>query len=78
MPQITSGGGATLFDPVIEYANRHADADAVVYFTDGFGPVPKLPCRKPLLWVISKEGLAENSKEWDLLFGRKIKMLATG
>lgn len=78
IPQITSGGGATLFDPVIEYANRHADADAVVYFTDGVGPSPKLRCRKPLLWVISMEGLAENSKEWNFLFGRKIKMLATG
>ena len=77
IPQITSGGGATLFDPVIEYANRHSDADAVVYFTDGFGPAPKFRCRKPLLWVISKEGLAENSKEWNFLFGRKIKMLAT-
>ena len=77
-PQAINGGGETLFDPVIEFANRHSDADAVVYFTDGVAPPPKIHCRKPLLWVISKEGLAENSKEWNLLVGRKIKMLTTG
>lgn len=72
-PAVVAGRGGTHFDAAITYANQQSDADAVVYFTDGLGPAPSLPCRKPLLWMISgrKKG---GDGQWEHLPGRKINM----
>ena len=73
-PAVVAGRGGTHFDAAIEYANQQSNADAVVYFTDGLGPAPSLPCRKPLLWMISGGKRGENEQHWAHLPGRKISM----
>ena len=73
-PLEVSGRGDTNFDAALEYANQKSAADAVVYFTDGLGPMPTVLCRKPLLWMISERGIKENTPEWMALLGRKVKM----
>ena len=50
------GGGGTDFTPPIEFYNAHRkDYDALVYFTDGYAPIPK-NTPKETLWVISSNG----------------------
>ncbi len=73
IPAVVAGRGGTHFDAAIEYANQKSNADAVVYFTDGLGPAPSLPCRKPLLWMISG-GKKGGDGQWEHLPGRKINM----
>ena len=70
-PAVVAGRGGTHFDAAIHYANQQSNADAVVYFTDGLGPAPSLPCRKPLLWMISG-GKKGGDEQWEHLPGRKI------
>jgi predicted metal-dependent peptidase len=73
-PAVVAGRGGTHFDAAIHYANQQSNADAVVYFTDGLGPAPSLPCRKPLLWMISKGKQGRDGNNWEHLPGRKISM----
>lgn len=73
-PAVVAGRGGTHFDAAIEYANQQSNADAVVYFTDGLGPAPSLPCRKPLLWMISNGNQGGDEHNWEHLPGRKISM----
>ncbi len=72
-PEIVIGRGGTLFDPVIAYANEVRHADALIYFTDGYGPTPLIACRIPILWVISSGGISRSHAQ-ELLPGRIIKM----
>ncbi len=74
IPAVVAGRGGTHFDAAIEYANQQSNADAVVYFTDGLGPAPSLPCRKPLLWMISGGKQGGDEHNWEHLPGRKISM----
>lgn len=71
-PEITSGGGGTCFDDPINYANTQYRPDALIYFTDGFGPKPIYKSRCPILWMITSNGVVQEN--WDFLAGRKIKM----
>lgn len=71
-PKIISGGGGTCFDSPINYANTHYRPDALIYFTDGFGPKPIYKSRCPILWMITSNGVLQEN--WDFLAGRKIKM----
>lgn len=50
------GGGGTSFAPVIDYFIGHRrEFDALVYFTDGYAPIPgNTP--KDTLWVVSSHG----------------------
>lgn len=73
-PAVVAGRGGTHFDAAITYANQQSDADAVVYFTDGLGPAPSLPCRKPLLWMISGGKRGGDWQNWAHLPGRKLRM----
>lgn len=50
------GGGFTDLRPVFEYAkNLHPLPSAVIYLTDGIGPVPE-QMEFPTLWVLTQEG----------------------
>jgi len=71
-PKIISGGGGTCFDDPIHYANIHYRPDALIYFTDGFGPQPIYKSRCPILWMITSNGVVQ--EKWNFLEGRKIKM----
>lgn len=65
------GGGGTSFVPVFEEVGRRAiDPVALVYLTDGWGKFPNQAPYYPVLWVVSPDGIAEDS----VPFGRAIKM----
>ena len=57
----------------IAFANDDYKPDAIVYFTDGYAPAPEVISRKPILWMISSNGINEDT--WDFLPGRKAKMI---
>ncbi len=73
-PNHISGRGGTDFNAPIEYANTEYHPDAIVYFTDGYAPVPHIKNRAPMLWMITSGGLKEKEGVWDGLPGRKVKM----
>jgi len=53
------GGGGTSFDPPVNYFNeRRKLYDALVYFTDGYAPVPD-NIGRDMLWVISSKGISD-------------------
>lgn len=58
------GGGFTDLRPVFEYAKTlHPRPAAVIYLTDGIGPVPE-QMEFPTLWVLTREG--ERPAPWGL------------
>ena len=72
-PETVWGGGGTAFDAPIKYANQVYRPDALIYFTDGYGPAPAERCYCPVLWLLSKNGSQpEYLKNFS---GRKIKMV---
>jgi predicted metal-dependent peptidase len=71
-PQNATGGGGTDFEAPIIWANLTYRPDALVYFTDAYGPNPRTKCLCPMLWMVSKNGdSVENIREFQ---GRKVKM----
>ena len=58
------GGGFTDLRPVFEYAKtQHPLPAAVIYLTDGIGPVPE-QMEFPTLWVLTREG--ERPAPWGI------------
>ena len=54
-----SGRGGTNFQPAIDFYYEHEEYDGLVFLTDGFAPVPKLPDdkrHKPLAWILTTTG----------------------
>jgi len=53
LPRKFEGGGGTAFAPVFDWI-EHAGAqpDALVYFTDAQGDMPKVPPNYPVLWLV--------------------------
>jgi predicted metal-dependent peptidase len=74
LPTTVSGRGGTSFEAPIRYANDDFHPDALIYFTDGYAPTPTKPSRAPLLWVITRDGLAPGSEAWRALPQRKVKL----
>lgn len=72
-PSVVSGRGGTDFNAPLEYANEEYMPDAIIYFTDGYAAAPEVVNRKPLLWMITSQGIGD--EEWDFLPGRKVKMV---
>lgn len=56
IPEVLHGGGGTCFQPPVDlFNNNKRKYDALVYFTDGYAPIPHdIP--KETLWVISSGG----------------------
>lgn len=73
-PNEISGRGGTDFNAPIRLANEEIHPDAIIYFTDGLAPTPKVTSRQPILWLLTAEGLKQ--EDWDKLPGRKVRMLA--
>ena len=71
-PILIQGRGGTDFNAPIEFANTEYAPDAIIYFTDGYAPSPKITPIAPILWLISKDGLPK--EEWNKLPGQKVKM----
>lgn len=55
IPPQVRGGGGTVFDAALRYAEEEVRPDALVYFTDGQGPVPGYAPEGPLLWVLTEK-----------------------
>ncbi len=72
-PHIVSGGGGTSFEAPINYANTKYNPDAILYFTDGYAEIPYTISQKPILWLITKNGITENDVLWANLPGKKVK-----
>ncbi len=72
-PSSVKGRGGTGFDAALEFANSFLP-DAVVYFTDGFAPSPTVNCRKPILWLLTSNGIKPEDAVWGKLPGRKVRM----
>lgn len=73
-PQVVSGRGGTDFNAPIAYANQSYHPDAIIYFTDGFGPIPHITSRYPILWMITSKGISQKTDTWQRLPGRKVRM----
>jgi len=64
VPERHDGGGFTDLRPVFEYARgMHPLPAAVIYLTDGIGPVPE-QMELPTLWVLTAEG--EKPAPWGI------------
>lgn len=64
VPERYDGGGFTDLRPVFEYARTmHPLPAAVIYLTDGIGPVPER-MELPTLWVLTAEG--EKPAPWGI------------
>ncbi len=74
LPSLVSGGGGTLFDPPILFANEVYRPDGVIYFTDGYAPEPQVLSRCPILWLISERGIPDEDPRWQTLQGRKLRI----
>ena len=72
MPDFVLGGGGTDFNDPIRFANEEYLPDAIVYFTDGNAVPPKKLARMPILWMITQNGIDEQT--WNKFEGRKVKM----
>ena len=72
-PEVISGRGGTDFNAPIQFANDVFHPDAMIYFTDGYAPAPATISRKPILWMITSQGIEDTN--WDFLPGRKVKMI---
>ncbi len=71
-PSIVKGGGGTSFEAPLQYAQQNYKPDALVYFTDGYAPLPQSRCDVPIMWLVSKKGTKlENMQKFP---GRKVKM----
>jgi len=73
-PEVVVGGGGTDFNAPLDYANNKWFPDAVIYFTDGGAPTPRIIPRTSVLWVISQHGIEPNSGIWNQLPGQKVQI----
>ena len=53
------GRGGTNFQPAIDFYYEHEEYDGLVFLTDGYAAIPKLPDdkrHKPLAWILTAQG----------------------
>jgi predicted metal-dependent peptidase len=58
IPEVAGRGGTSFCPPLERVFLRKTHADAVVYFTDGYGSAPQNPPQVPVLWVLTPDGQA--------------------
>jgi len=67
------GRGGTDFQPVINYFEKtRGDYDGLIFFTDGYAPVPKMQPRtvRKTLWICSNRAHYERHENWMKNCGR--------
>ncbi|WP_074208055.1 VWA-like domain-containing protein [Fibrobacter sp. UWB11] len=59
------GRGGTNFQPAADYFCTHPEYDGLIYFTDGFAPVPKFNTKRPIdvLWVLCGKSAYDQNAE---------------
>lgn len=65
---VTGRGGTDLRPPFAIALTRKYRPDALIYFTDGYGPAPEKPPRFPVFWCLTADGVTP--APW----GRVLKM----
>ncbi len=58
------GRGGTNFQPAIDFYYEHEEYDGLVFLTDGYAPIPKIPAdkrHKPLAWILTTHGGNEDN-----------------
>lgn len=51
------GRGGTHFNPPVEFVNARSNKyNALIYLTDGYGPIPSIKTMVPIIWVLSPTG----------------------
>ena len=58
------GRGGTNFQPAIDFYYEHEEYDGLVFLTDGYAAIPKLPDdkrHKPLAWILTAQGGNEDN-----------------
>jgi predicted metal-dependent peptidase len=75
IPKSVQGRGGTSVDPAIHWVNKaKGKYSAMIYFTDGYVPVPQVKCSIPMLTIVTAEGLEDVSSLRDSKrFGYVIK-----
>ena len=59
-----TGRGGTNFQPAIDFYYEHEEYDGLVFLTDGYAAIPKLPDdkrHKPLAWILTAQGGNEDN-----------------
>ena len=51
-PPAIVGGGGTSFDPVFIWLKKNRRYNGLIYFTDGYAPMPKHKISIPVLWCV--------------------------
>ena len=72
-PDFIHGRGGTDFEAPIIFANKKYLPDAIVYFTDGYAPIPVTRSRSPILWIFTKNGVGPGDNSFNNFPGRKAK-----
>ena len=60
--QVAGRGGTSFLPPLARSFLMKTQADLVIFFTDGFGPVPQKKPQVKVLWVLTKGG--KRPSEW--------------
>jgi predicted metal-dependent peptidase len=60
--QVAGRGGTSFLPPLARSFLMKTQADVVIFFTDGFGPVPEKKPQVKVLWVLTKGG--KRPSEW--------------
>jgi len=58
------GRGGTNFQPAIDFYYEHEEYDGLIFLTDGYAAIPKLPDdkrHKPLAWILTTQGGNEDN-----------------
>ena len=63
LPQFSGGGGTDFQQPIL-FINQQRRADAILFFTDGQGVIPKVLPKIPLLWLIVPDGIGRSNNRW--------------
>lgn len=74
MPEFVHGRGGTDFNAPISYSNEKVKPDAIIYFTDGYAPIPHVRSRVPIMWLVCSTGLSEEDENFHQFPGRIVKM----
>ena len=61
-----TGRGGTSFQPAADYYCTHPEYDGLIYFTDGYAPVPQFNTKRiiDVLWILTNKKDYEKHKDW--------------
>ena len=66
------GRGGTDFQVVVDYVSEHREYDGLIFFTDGYAPVPRIPkgLKCKIVWVCNDKAGYDDNHQWMRKIGR--------